>query len=459
MGSDNGPRDTHGESRTVSVHPVVLFFLFLSMGGVYFLFDDGIREGNSENLQDAEITFSGKTFSGYEDLVKYNRAVSSHYDTFHSKSVTCIRNKGVTLEELAPLDHAYMKALKMLDLDTSITVLTSSPEEKKLALQRVDDLMEETHRSYHPDGYEEEEKAQDTASFYDFATWMMQQWSGLQGYHYGIYDEECKCLHMECAMANLFIYAIAGMRGENKRVLDSGCGWSPLGRLLTYKFKGLKYTGITSSAKGRQIAEDFSEDYGYSDRAKIVKANFIKRLPFDDGSFDYIFNVESMFHNPDHFAYMREVGRLLAPGGEFRILDYFNPTSVNDLSPDERLLMKCVSNYWGYANFPIYKDFEEAAKQAGLEIKHRFDLHHKVYDFAKNSLDEDLEQIHRYVGVVANKQYKIRGLFSRYAFGKNKKLKPLELQNLSELLGSKCNDLLLANGGHHYTMYIVKKPE
>ena len=121
--------------------------------------------------------------------------------------------------------------------------------------------------------------------------------------------------------------------------------------------------------------------------------------------------------------------------------------------------MKCVSNYWGYANFPIYKDFEEAAKQAGLEIKHRFDLHHKVYDFAKNSLDEDLEQIHRYVGAVANKQYKIRGLFSRYAFGKNKKLKPLELQNLSELLGSKCNDLLLANGGHHYTMYIVKKPE
>ena len=81
MGSDNGPRDTHGESRTVSVHPVVLFFLFLSMGGVYFLFDDGIREGNSENLQDAEITFSGKTISGYEDLVKYNRAVSSHYVT------------------------------------------------------------------------------------------------------------------------------------------------------------------------------------------------------------------------------------------------------------------------------------------------------------------------------------------------------------------------------------------
>ncbi len=275
---------------------------------------------------------------------------------------------------------------------------------------------------------------------------------------YGITDDVCHCNRLACSMANLFVHIIAGMDGKNKRVLDSGCGWSPLGRLLTHKFDGLQYTGITSSKRGHVVAESFAKDFGYADRAKIVHTNFINRLPFGNGSFDYVFNVESLFHHPNHFDYIEEISRILAPGGEFRVMDYFNPKTKSDLSVEEIQLEKCVSTYWGFANFPVYIDFEKACDEFGLTVVHRYDLYHKVYDFTLQSLQEDLQDISRYVSAVANKRYNIQGMYTDVAFN-GEKLKRIELENLSELLGSKCNDLLLANGGHHYTMYVVRKPD
>ena len=45
-------------------------------------------------------------------------------------------------------------------------------------------------------------------------------------------------------------------------------------------------------------------------------------MPFADGSFDIVFNVESSLNYPDFDAYLREVDRVLRPGGRFLIADY-----------------------------------------------------------------------------------------------------------------------------------------
>ena len=72
--------------------------------------------------------------------------------------------------------------------------------------------------------------------------------------------------------------------------------------------------------------------------------------------------------------------------------------------------------------------------------------------------NEDVEEIERYISAVANKHYDLKGLFSKKAFDEGGNLHFVELQNLSEILGSKCNSLLLANGVLHYTMYVLTKP-
>ncbi len=45
-------------------------------------------------------------------------------------------------------------------------------------------------------------------------------------------------------------------------------------------------------------------------------------MPFADASFDIVFNVESSLNYPDFDAYLREVDRVLKPGGRFLIADY-----------------------------------------------------------------------------------------------------------------------------------------
>ena len=44
-----------------------------------------------------------------------------------------------------------------------------------------------------------------------------------------------------------------------------------LGRLLTYKYDDLFYSGITSSDKGVGIARNFTIDFHFDKQSKIIK--------------------------------------------------------------------------------------------------------------------------------------------------------------------------------------------
>ena len=84
---------------------------------------------------------------------------------------------------------------------------------------------------------------------------------------------------------------------------DSGCGWAPLWPIAFLRIQNIHYTGITSSEKGVEVAKNFTIDFGYDQYSQIVKTNFIEKLPFEANSFDVVFNVESIFHHPNHTKY------------------------------------------------------------------------------------------------------------------------------------------------------------
>ena len=412
-----------------------------------------------ENLGDDKDhpIFDERNYSTYESFIEYTREVYKSYDAFFNKNVICVRDKGAPTGTLEDMDFVILPSSDApLPIQTNIDVgYIRSEVEKRAALQRVDKVLEDARESIRKI---ENDTRTHTGTFYDYATWGMQRWSGLQGYHYGIFDEDCGCMDLPCAQANLFIYIISGLQGNGKRFLDSGCGWAPLGRLLSHEFKNIHYTGITSSEKGVEVAKNFTIDFGYDQYSQIVKTNFVEKLPFEANSFDVVFNVESIFHHPNHTAYLSEISRILDHGGEYRVMDYFNPKSREDLTDAEKDLCDCTSDYWGFANYGEYRKFEESAKAAGLLVKHRFDLHDKIRPFTLTSLSEDLQEVHRYMNAVAKGDYDMQGLFAESAFDEDGNLRHVELQNLAEILGSKCNSLLLANGVMHYTMYILEKP-
>jgi SAM-dependent methyltransferase len=59
-------------------------------------------------------------------------------------------------------------------------------------------------------------------------------------------------------------------------------------------------------------------------------------LPFDDGSFDAVINVESSHNYPDLAKFLSEVARVLRPGGHFSHVDVFTDARFAEMEQCKR---------------------------------------------------------------------------------------------------------------------------
>ncbi|MQA94918.1 MAG: methyltransferase domain-containing protein [Streptosporangiales bacterium] len=82
----------------------------------------------------------------------------------------------------------------------------------------------------------------------------------------------------------------------------------------------LRVTGVDLSADMVAIARGHLEPFG--DRATAVTGD-VGALPFDDDSFDVIVSSSALHHWPDLDAAAAEVGRVLRPGGQVLIYDFW----------------------------------------------------------------------------------------------------------------------------------------
>jgi ubiquinone/menaquinone biosynthesis C-methylase UbiE len=98
-----------------------------------------------------------------------------------------------------------------------------------------------------------------------------------------------------------------------ERVLDLGCGPGD---------------GTTRLASLGAIAIGLDYSDGMLEKAKKERAiagrltrGDAGRLPFKDGAFDKVVCTNSFHHYPDHFAALKEVRRILRPGGTLVLVD------------------------------------------------------------------------------------------------------------------------------------------
>ena len=110
------------------------------------------------------------------------------------------------------------------------------------------------------------------------------------------------------------------------RVLDLGTGPGYLPFEIAKRTPGLEITGIDLSSGMVELARKKAQELGLSNRVKFEVAN-AARLPFEDGSFDFIVSTLSMHHWSNPLACFNEIYRVLKNNAEANIFDLRRDTT------------------------------------------------------------------------------------------------------------------------------------
>ncbi len=117
-------------------------------------------------------------------------------------------------------------------------------------------------------------------------------------------------------------HSIAGLS-----VLDIGCGAGGVDIALVEQHGAGFVTGVDVEDPVIEHARELVARHGFSDRIGFVKV-VPGPLPFPPGTFDVVFSKDSIVHIPDKHVLMRDVFRVLKPGGWFLASDWLIGTET-----------------------------------------------------------------------------------------------------------------------------------
>lgn len=109
------------------------------------------------------------------------------------------------------------------------------------------------------------------------------------------------------------------------RVLDIGCGLAAIDILLIEEHRAAQVVCIDVEPRLIEQARLNAADSAVSDQLDIRLVS-PGPLPFDDNQFDVVFSKDAIIHIPDKRACYQEIARVLRPGGQMAIGDWFGST-------------------------------------------------------------------------------------------------------------------------------------
>lgn len=106
---------------------------------------------------------------------------------------------------------------------------------------------------------------------------------------------------------------------KSRRVLDVGCGTGALLRKVAERLPGAELVGVDPALGMVEAARKA----WWGDRTARFLRAAAERLPFADGEFDLVTSTISFHHWEDQQEGLREIRRVLAPGGSLILADIF----------------------------------------------------------------------------------------------------------------------------------------
>lgn len=106
---------------------------------------------------------------------------------------------------------------------------------------------------------------------------------------------------------------------DGKRVLEIGLGYGSLSQLLAER--GSDLYGLDIAAGPVAMVSERLERLGQDPTRRIVQGSALE-IPFQDGSFDYVYTIGCLHHTGDLARSVSEVRRVLRPGGTAVVMLY-----------------------------------------------------------------------------------------------------------------------------------------
>lgn len=119
------------------------------------------------------------------------------------------------------------------------------------------------------------------------------------------------------ACTQLYHHVASQVELRGKDVLEVSCGHGGGASWITRALQPASYTGLDLNPVGIRFCQR---------RHRVAGLAFVQgdaqKLPFADGSFDAVINVEASHCYPDFPGFLAEVARVLRPGGHFLYADF-----------------------------------------------------------------------------------------------------------------------------------------
>ena len=159
--------------------------------------------------------------------------------------------------------------------------------------------------------------------------WYEKHWKGFvkwwKGYetlalHDGFHEKGVRSFEEALLNMNDFVGRLLELdKKKNAVILDAGCGVGGTSIYLGNKFADAMFIGITISKKQVEMARKFAMERNFNNNTKFLLMDYMA-TNFPSDYFDGIFALESISYAPNKKDFVKEMYRILKPGGRLVII-------------------------------------------------------------------------------------------------------------------------------------------
>lgn len=152
----------------------------------------------------------------------------------------------------------------------------------------------------------------------------------------GTYDHSLLNRFLFQPSYRMFLEELQTWRGSTDEpfdLLDIGCGTGTFDAMLAASPLPARVVGLDYAEAMCKVATGKAHTFEVADRLRYVNADS-QHLPFADGSFDVVTCSNSFHHYPDQQQVVREMKRVLRPGGRLMLIDGFRDNIVGWIAFD-----------------------------------------------------------------------------------------------------------------------------